>query len=649
MTANNTRTDTPQDLSGKVAWLARHREDLIQIRQKTRSAEIVWAWLRVLVFLGIFVAFFGLQGTPVLGILTMAACAILFGVLVRVHRGVRWQREAADLRLDMCDETKDRLGGQSRVIRSGERPSPPEDERAGMAAFLEDEPTGELTGQERDDLDLFAKPVGIFGLLNRTSSVLGMRRLAEMLEHPCLHVAKIRERQKAVCWLDAHPRERLELMGATATLRDKDAYLDRMVIALRTIKPIPWRSRSVVLRLWSCVSVVITLVSIGFWFFTSLGVSALGPVVLLLLINGSLYGTMRSTLNEALVPWRHVAFVAGGYGAVARQAVEDLPENDTLGEIRQAMAAVADEAALPKLSRRLGWVDTGGFIHTLLNALMFYDLHVAEGILHIAHPHRDALHRGLSAMAELDALCSLATWAWEQPVACMPEVTEEETLRIVGGRHPMIHPDVVVANDLELSATQRMWLITGSNMSGKSTFIRMVGVNVLLAQVGTAATAEAMTLNPVHLITDLRARDSLTDAESYFLAEVRQLKRMVLAEGRDAPVLGLIDEPFRGTNSEEQVAASLAVVEHLLDASDYVILATHEKELTDLADGTRAANYHFREDLDHEGLVFDYRIREGAAQTRNALRVLEREGYPESLMQRAHAWLEKGMAAGQSD
>jgi hypothetical protein len=636
-------------MAAKVAWLARHRAELTEMRGRARRAEIFWSWSRVFVFLGIFAAFLGLQGTPVLGMSTMAGCIILFAVLVRVHRGVRRRRELADHRLDMCDETQERLGGRCKIIRSNARPGSPKDARTAVGFFSDDGPVGELTGQERDDLDIYSQPLSIFGLLNRASSVLGSRRLRIMAEHPCLRVDRIKARQDAVRWLDEHPKERLEVMGASATLREKDEYLEKLVMALRSVKPIPWRSRSVILRLWAMVSTVIAAICVGLWFFTTLGMVAMGPVLLLLLINGSLYASMRGTLNETLRPWRLVSFAATGYYVTARQAAEDLPEETLLADIRKVMAQVADKAVLPALSRKLSWVDTGGFIHTLLNVLTFYDLHAAEAILGIACPHRNALVRGLSALAELEALCSLATWAWEQPVTCYPELSAEARIRIVGGRHPMITPEIVVPNDLDLLATQRMWLITGSNMSGKSTFIRMVGVNVLLAQMGTAAAAEEMTLSPVNLITDLRARDSLTDAESYFLAEVRQLRRMVLAEGREAPVLGLIDEPFRGTNSEEQVAASMAVVEHLLEASDFVILATHEKELTDLADGTRAANYHFREDLDHEGLVFDYRIRPGAARTRNALRVLEREGYPEALMQRAHAWLEKGMAAGKPE
>ena len=142
-------------------------------------------------------------------------------------------------------------------------------------------------------------------------------------------------------------------------------------------------------------------------------------------------------------------------------------------------------------------------------------------------------------------------------------------------------------------------------------------------------------------MTDLRARDNLSKDESYFLAEVRQLRRMVLSPADGRPVLGLIDEPFRGTNSQEQVAASLSVVEHLQGCGDFYLAATHERRLATLADEQAVKNYHFTEELKEGGLVFDYRLRPGPAQTRNALRVLEREGYPDELLNRAYRWMEK--------
>jgi DNA mismatch repair ATPase MutS len=277
--------------------------------------------------------------------------------------------------------------------------------------------------------------------------------------------------------------------------------------------------------------------------------------------------------------------------------------------------------------------------YELINLILFADAHIALALARCTVPNRDALLAGLSALAELDALCSLASFAAEQPRACYPVPDERTEMTIIDGCHPLVAPERAVPNDAHLTPTVRMWVITGSNMAGKSTFLRMVGTNVLLAQIGCVAVAREMRWSPLRLITDLRVRDNLAQDESYFLAEVRHLRRMVLPPAGDAPILGLIDEPFRGTNAQDQSAASVAILGRLLASSDLFLVATHDQHLTALADGAPARNYHFQEDLSGDVLVFDYRLREGPARTRNALRILEREGYPPELVRQAYAWV----------
>jgi DNA mismatch repair ATPase MutS len=164
----------------------------------------------------------------------------------------------------------------------------------------------------------------------------------------------------------------------------------------------------------------------------------------------------------------------------------------------------------------------------------------------------------------------------------------------------------------------------------------MVGVNVLLAQAGAAVPAERMTWSPVRLLTDVRIRDDLARHESYFLSEVRRLRRMVLDETGEVPLLGLIDEPFRGTNSQERTAAGTALLEHLVRSNNLFLVATHEETLARTAAGAVSAeNYHFQEQLTDGGVRFDYQLRPGPATTRTALRIIEQEGYPPTLVDRA--------------
>jgi hypothetical protein len=546
---------------------------------------------------------------------------------------------------------------------------------------------------------MYSPPVGLFGLLNRTSTPIGARRLADWLESPLLEAGLIDARQAAVRRLDQAPAERLRMMAAVAALRLEQRPLYGLVLALQQVKPLEIGMNVTGLRAWSLVTLAAALLSIYQVFAGQIG--WLSFLLVLLIVNGMILFRLRRAVGECLKPWQSVSPAAAGYLIAARQAAGDLPQEGELGELRGSFEQVIAPDALPGLAWRVGWSEGGGIMHELFNLIAFHDLHAAASILKCALPHREALLRGLGALADLEALLSLGCYAWEQPTACYPEmgggspppdaraprpapldhrpldhrppdhrpldhrplddsplgdcmpeggrlleIRGGGLLDIRGGRHPLVSPRRVVANDARLDAEQRMGIVTGSNMSGKSTFIRMVGLNVVLAQVGSAVTAEAMRLSPLRLLTDLRARDDLSLDASYFLAEVRQLKRMLLPPPGDAPVLGLIDEPLRGTNSAEQVAASVAVVEHLLASGHLFLIATHDFKLTELADGRAAANYHFREDLDRDGLVFDYKLRPGPATTRNALRILEREGYPEQVVRRAKEWVQRGAEPG---
>ena len=258
-------------------------------------------------------------------------------------------------------------------------------------------------------------------------------------------------------------------------------------------------------------------------------------LVCLLILNGLLYASLRSALNRCLAPWKAVGPAASGYRHAARQAAVDLPDNVELDRLGERFVHIVKPPVLPSLCRRVGWADSGGMLHTLCNLLFFFDLQVAQAILNRALPNRNALVAGLSALADLEALNSLACFAHESDTngnRCYPEICETGGVVIERGRHPLLPPERAVPNDVRLTPETRMWVVTGPNMAGKSTLLRMAGVNCLLAQIGTAVTAENMTLIPVRLITDLQVRDNLADDESYFLAEVRQLRRIIIIRNR---------------------------------------------------------------------------------------------------------------------
>ncbi|MBN1347670.1 MAG: hypothetical protein JXQ73_33595 [Phycisphaerae bacterium] len=625
------------DIGAAAARMTAHRDELDRQYRSWRSSELRWSSARLVTFIAAVVGLVLLRETATAAIVVAGFFLILLALAVRKHLRLWDQCEFGRQMLDVASESLQRCGGRLAVIRYGDRPADPDDPDGRVPTLLPAEPASALTEQERDDLDLYARPAGIFGLLNRASTSLGARRLRDLLENPLLSPEPIKARQACVRWLAENGDARIRLMGAAAGLRKHDARLDAFVKAVRTAKPLPGAWLATLARLWSIPSAAFVVFAC-----TQTGADDYGwavGIIVLLCLNGLLFMKLRPALRHAIEPWRELPPAARAFLRAARQAETDLPDDNDLARVRDKLTAAARHNVLPSLCSRLAWSDTGGFLHVLFNLMFFYDVHVAQAVLHRLLPNKDALIDATGALADLEALCGLACFAFEQPVACMPAITDTPRLYIQGGAHPLIEPAELVANDLDLSPDERTWIVTGSNMAGKSTFLRMVGVNVLLAQIGTAATARDMSLSPLRLITDLRIRDDLAKHESYFLAEVRQLHRMLKPRHDGIALLGLIDEPFRGTNSQERVAADVAVIDHLITSPHFFLVATHEYELTRLGDQPGVRNVHFHEELIETGPVFDYRLRQGPATTRNALRILEREGYPEVLVRRAQAYL----------
>jgi DNA mismatch repair ATPase MutS len=237
----------------------------------------------------------------------------------------------------------------------------------------------------------------------------------------------------------------------------------------------------------------------------------------------------------------------------------------------------------------------------------------------------------------VEAAASLGHYAATHPHFIYPELrlpapeTPETTLEVTSIGHPLLPPATRVNNDFSLKGLGAVSIITGSNMSGKSTFLRTLGVNLCLAEAGAPVCATSWTSPWMRLFCCIRIDDSLDAGISYFYAEVKRLKRLLdAAENRPAPpVFFLIDEIFRGTNNRERLIGSRHYVRALGRSNAIGLVSTHDLELAKLevADGN-VSTQHFRETVDEHGLVFDYRLRPGPCPTTNALKIMAREGLP---------------------
>ncbi|HJN09547.1 MAG TPA: DNA mismatch repair protein [Pirellulaceae bacterium] len=274
------------------------------------------------------------------------------------------------------------------------------------------------------------------------------------------------------------------------------------------------------------------------------------------------------------------------------------------------------------------------FLYLPLQAGLLYDFHILNLLEKWQRDCGAHARNWFEALGQFESLASLATLAYDHPAWTFPEVDAAATsIEASGLGHPLLPDAVRVNNDVQVGVAGSFLLITGSNMSGKSTLLRSIGVNIVLAQAGGPVCASKLRLPPVQLATSIRVRDSLEDGVSFYMAELMRLKEIVDQAvdfgGRpDCTLVYLLDEILQGTNSQERRIAVVRVLSHLVRHGAIGAISTHDLDLA--ASDALVGQFrpvHFRETLhDHDAenpMTFDYRLREGVATTTNALKLLE--------------------------
>jgi DNA mismatch repair ATPase MutS len=238
---------------------------------------------------------------------------------------------------------------------------------------------------------------------------------------------------------------------------------------------------------------------------------------------------------------------------------------------------------------------------------------------------------------ELEALNSLANHAYLNPHYSFPDIEPKHNNRSSAVfeaselGHPLIPDDEKICNDFTVQDLGQIDIFTGSNMSGKSTFLKTVGINLVLAFAGGPVDARHLRTIPFRLFTCIRISDSVTDGVSYFYAEVKCLKALLTAlrEEDSLPLFYFIDEIFRGTNNRERLIGSQAYIQALAGNRGVGLISTHDLELVNLADKLEGlCNYHFRDDVVDGRMIFNYQLHSGPSPTTNALKIMRLEGLP---------------------
>jgi hypothetical protein len=589
-------------------------------RDAAVARGVVLSRLRLVSFLGgVALLWWGMAHQQDIVTTAGVAAMIAFAGLVVVHARVIDRATRAEMARQINVQGMARLGRDWKALP--EVPVPPE-------VDLDVHPYAR-------DLDVFGH-ASLSKWLGRPATIHGARRLWGWLLAPA-EPGEILVRQPAIQELAAKRewREALAIEGQLTTL--SPAELARFLEwAESDQRAVPRVMQGVAVLIPPATAILFGLFVTGLmenpWWLIPLGAAIL--------------------LSLGFAFWMYAAFdrVSLGERAMRRYAAmlslvcHEPWTAAELVRLRQAMCAGGEAPdVLSRLARLSGWSELrrgSPIVHFVVQAVTMWDFHVYFA-LHRWRA-RDGRHvRGwIDALGSVDALASLAMVGADHPGWTSPRVDPGvDALRATALGHPLLPDDRRVANDVEVGPRRTLLLITGSNMSGKSTLLRAIGLNTVLAQAGAPVCAAAFEMPPANLHTSIRVEDSLELGLSYFMAALARLKQIVDAAHRqgsqgalrpgsgqaDRVLFYLLDEVLQGTNSVERGIAVRAVVRHLLDEQAIGVMTTHDLALADeepLKSAGRLA--HFTEQVHPDGtMTFDYTLRPGLATSTNALRLMQ--------------------------
>ena len=459
------------------------------------------------------------------------------------------------------------------------------------------------------DLDILGEK-SLYHYLNRTHTYLGRKRLAQRLLYP--DTTTIHTRQEAIKALTPQLAWRQTFMAHAEQIDDNPSFYDR----LQQWAAAPTPPMGKFMHVFTVISpIVFTLSAIIGYIYDYEVLKSIAK--LLLTINLSVFFFYISKINKEKLGFEHTYAMLYAFKECIAQVETHFPEKN-----ERASTHIA------QLSRFLDDLDSVSniLVSIPLNIFSFYHLHRYRALLQWKRTYGTHIAQWLETVAATEVLCSFANFAYNNPHFVYPTFNNQYRISFEDVGHPLIAENERITNNITLDEAHFI-ILTGSNMSGKSTFLRTLGVNMLLAQVGLPVCAREAAIHPLPLLVSMRLSDSLSDGKSYFFAEINRIEQIMTALKRERCMV-LLDEILRGTNSEDKQYGTIKIIERLLSLKAIGIVATHDIEVCKTADRypEQLQNKCF-ESYIHEGeLSFDYKLREGICQNKNATFLMEKLG-----------------------
>ena len=483
-----------------------------------------------------------------------------------------------------------------------------------------------------NDLDMN----GIFALMDHTQSSSGAEYLYDMLRTPKLQKAKMDELEKHICFLRKDEDKRvtvqmkLHALGTSGkySVFDYIEYLDNIGDCSN--------GKHMVMLLALFVSLALLFVNV---------MTGVFLLLLVIAVNMTSYLREKNDIQPYFCSFSYIMrMIQCGNGILTVDLSEMVEYKKELEKKIVRLTPISrNYSAVASMNSSSG--NPLEIVSDYFNMLTHIDIMRFNRMVRLVKEHKEEIYELVEAIGYIDAVISIGAFRESLKSYCVPEFEEgkEVVLCIENGYHPSINEPVVNS-----FLQKRGMLVTGSNASGKSTFLKMIAINAILAQTIHTCTASSYRGGLYKIYSSMALRDDLMAGDSYYIVEIKALKRIVDAaeEKSENPLLCFVDEVLRGTNTVERIAASAQIMDNLARKGVYCFAATHDIELTHLL-AQKYDNYHFEEDVKDGDVLFSYRLLDGRAQTRNAIKLLKVIGFSDEITEHAEDRVQRFVRTGQ--
>ncbi|MDR1897186.1 MAG: hypothetical protein LBR10_10395 [Prevotellaceae bacterium] len=540
--------------------------------------------------------------------ITLSVCVLLFLILLKYHEKLFRAKKYSETKLQyLVNELKGMEYDFSSFDGADEKTDPKH--------------------RFASDLDLFGKN-SFFQSINRTVTSFGTDKLANIFLNPLENKKEILQQQQAVKELkDKYESVLNFIIEGRLTGQDR-LNTKKITESFADISSLSLNKR----KFWNIATYIVPLLYL-----------IMGVLIVCDVISSVYFGALwTATFILSIVPSKRVQYLAQIFekktNVLKKYAILfKIPENEQfvsaeLNELKKILNS--DNTSASKAINKLKYYyDCLGLSFTfpiilIFNPVLMWNIKYAIKIERWIEQYEKQIEPWFAALAKFDATASLAIFAHNHPEYTYPCIAEQYMFKAKALGHPLLHRNICVKNDVDMEKRPFFLVITGANMAGKSTYLRTIGINHILACVGAPVCAEELTIFPAKLVTNLRTTDSLNDNESYFFAELKRLKMIIDCLNAGETLLIILDEILKGTNSEDKQKGSLALIKQLITMNSNGIIATHDLVLGTLEKEfpEHIKNYCFEATIQDNRLIFSYKIMEGIAQNMNATFLMRRMG-----------------------